>query len=215
MAFQVGRTIAFTAFMAMAAAAPAAATVITDPVGDFNTPFYTGRQRADLDVVSVSATFDGTVFHVGATMAGPIDTSLSAGLLYVFGVNKGGATSPGPFASVGDPNVIFNAVFTVTGPGVLGGAAAPGSGSTVSISGSSLQVDIPVSALPSTGFTPLQYGFNLWPRDSLAAAGSAQISDFAPDNATFTASPVPEPVSLGLLATALVGFAVARRSRPI
>ena len=60
-----------------------------------------------MTLFSVSATFDGAVFHIGATMAGPIDTSPTAGLLYVFGVNKGGATSPGPFANVGNPNVIF------------------------------------------------------------------------------------------------------------
>jgi hypothetical protein len=217
MAAELGLTRA-TAVVALvvaasAAIAPANATVITDPVGDFNTPFYVGRQRADLDVVSVSATFDGAVFHIGATMAAPIDTSPTAGLRYVFGVNKGGATSPGPFADVGNPNVIFNAVFTLTGTGVLGGAASAGSGSSFTISGSSLAIDIPLSALPSTGFTPLQYGFNLWPRDALAPAGNGQIADFAPDNATFTASSVPEPFSLGLFASGVVGLGLVRRFR--
>jgi len=217
MATELGRARA-TAVVALvvaasAAIAPANATVITDPVGDFNTPFYVGRQRADLDVVSVSATFDGAVFHIGATMAAPIDTSPTAGLRYVFGVNKGGATSPGPFADVGNPNVIFNAVFTLTGTGVLGGAASAGSGSSFTISGSSLAIDIPLSALPSTGFTPLQYGFNLWPRDALAPAGNGQIADFAPDNATFTASSVPEPFSLGLFASGVVGLGLVRRFR--
>lgn len=210
MTWKLGWAAAFC--VAMSAAIPSAgATVIADATGDFNTPFYTGRQRADLDVVSFSVTFDGSVFHLAATMAGPIDTSPTAGLLYVFGIDKGGATSPGPFAGVGNPNVIFNAVITLTGAGVLGAAAAAGSGSTLAISGSSLQVNIPLSALPSTGFTPLQYGFNLWPRDALAAAGNGQISDFAPDNATITATLVPEPLSLSVFASGLLCAGFARR----
>ena len=68
------------------------------------------------------------------------------------------------------------------------------------------------SLLPSTGFTnKLDYGWNLWPRDG-AFAGTAAISDFAPNNANFTAAPVPEPASAALLLGGLAAIgAVARR----
>lgn len=190
---------------------PVHAAVVTDAVGDFNTPFYTGRLRADLDVVSFGATFDGTRFHLSATMAGPIDTSPAAGLLYVIGINTGSATAPGPFASVGAPNVIFNSVVTLTGTGTLGGVAGGSSGATESISGNSFRIDIPLAAIVSTGFTALQYGFNLWPRDALAAAGNGQISDFAPNNGTITATAVPEPPVLLLMAIGMVGLGMGRR----
>ena len=205
------RLSGLTAALLLTFTAPAGAVaVITDPVNDF-IPSYTGRHRPDLDVVSVFATFDGVAFHIGATMAGPIDTSPAAGLLYVYGINRGnGANS---FTSLGLPGVVFDSVVTMTGLGVTGGNVALPAGSA-HISGASFQIDIPLSSLPSlSGFTPLQYGFNLWPRDAQVAPGNAQISDFAPNATTFTAD-LPEPLSLSLFVSALLGLGFVRRRAP-
>ena len=194
-------------FLAAAAlATPASAVTITDPANDF-IPSYTGRIRADLDVVSVFATFDGVTFHIGATMAGPIDQSPTAGLLYVYGINRGkGANS---FASLGLPNVVFDSVVTMYGLGVTGGNVSLPPGSA-HISGATFQIDVPLTSLPSlSGFTPLRYGFNLWPRDAQVAPGNAQISDFAPNAATFTAD-LPEPFSLSLFLSGLIALGFAR-----
>ena len=75
---------------------------------------------------------------------------------------------------------------------------APGS---VSLTGNQFIATVPLSLLPSTGFSPTNYGFNLWPRTGLG--NNAQISDFAPDDALLTAAAVPEPSTWAMM---LIGF---------
>ena len=79
--------------------------------------------------------------------------------------------------------------------------------------GDSFELDIPLSLLPSAGFSPLEYGFNLWPRDVsvVADATHTPIADFAPDDATFVASAVPEPMSVAILGSGLLGICLVRR----
>lgn len=207
-----GLPVALGAFVA----SPAGATVITDPVGDF-IPAFTGAHSGDIDVVASSVTFDGSIFHFNATMNGAIGTLPTS--IYVLGINRGKATSSFAAAPVNLPGVVFDTVITMTGAGVLGGrdliTATPLTlpASAAHVSGKSFTLDIPLSFLPSAGFTPFQYGFNLWPRDTSVVASPTQtpISDFAPDNSTFVATGVPEPMSLALLSSGLLGLCLARR----
>ena len=80
------------------------------------------------------------------------------------------------------------------------------------ITGNAFSVIVPANLLPSTGFLPQQYGFNLWPR--LGLGNNNQISDFAPQNALLSIAPVPEPRTWAMM---LFGFAgmgeVVRRRR--
>lgn len=202
------------ALFALLAGAPAYATVVTDPANDF-IPTFTGAKSGDLDVLSAFATFDGTAFHIGATLNGNVGTLPTS--LYVFGFNRGAGTSN--FAAIGLPNVIFDSVITLTGAGVTGGrdlvantALTLPAGST-RISGASFQIDVPVSLLPSQGFAPLQYQVNLWPRDASAPAGNGQIADFAPDAQDFPVSAVPEPWSISAIPAGLLALALFRRRR--
>ena len=169
------------------------AAVITDPVGDF-APGYTGN-AADLDVTSFSVTYDpvGQQFLLGGTVAGIINPATAG--LYAIGVNTGsGAIAP--FASQGAPNVRFNQVVVLT----KGGRATLGATPLIaSVTGNSFAVIVSQSLLPTTGFTPSQYSWNLWPRTGLGAGTVA--TDFAPDNAML--APVPEP---GTWMTMLLGF---------
>jgi len=191
---------------------PAHAATISDPAGDFLATF-TGTHSGDLDVLSTSATFDGTTFHLGATVNGNVGTLPTA--LYVFGFNRGAGSND--FTSLGLPNIKFDTVITMTGAGVTGGrdlvANTPITlpAGAAHISGSSFTLDVPLSLLPSLGLQPLQYGINLWPRDSSVAAGNAQISDFAPNTTTFNATAVPEPSTVVLSLAGLAALFVRRR----
>ena len=198
--------MAVSAFPNTATAAP-----VTDLANDFLSGF-TGTKNGDLDILSTFAIFDGSVFHVGGTMNGPIGTTNPS--LYVFGFNRGVGTAG--FAAVGETNVLFDAVVTMTGTGVTAGRLTlPTPATTFTlpagaarIAGSTFEIDIPVADLPSNGLAPAQYGINLWTRDQ-SQTGNAALADFAPNNATFVAS-APEPLSLVVLAVGLIGLGVVR-----
>jgi hypothetical protein len=205
-----------TTLLALIATSPAVASTVSDPVGDF-LPSFTGTASPDLDVTSFSVSLDpaATSFALGAVLAGDIDPSLAG--FYVIGVNTGSGAIH-PFAAIGEPNVTFNQVIVVQ----KNGTATLGANSlTILLSGNQFIVDVPVSLLTSTGATPQNYGFNIWPRFGSTVTGNAQISDFAPDNGLLSANgllPVPEPASwlMMILGFGLIGGAMRiGRRRPV
>src|SRR5689334_13147285 len=116
--FRALRGFTWTAAMPLLAflGTPAQATTVSDPAGDFIASFA-GAKSPDIDVLSFSATFDGSTFHLGATLNGNIGTLPTS--LYVIGFDRGAGTSN--FAAIGHPGVVFDAVITMTGAGVTGG----------------------------------------------------------------------------------------------
>jgi len=188
---------------------PATAATVVDPVGDF-LPSFTGTEVPDLDVTSFSVDFDpvASAFFLQAVFAGPIDPATPG--FYVIGVDTG-AGAIQPFSDIGQPNVTFDQVIVVqeTGTTNLAGVLA-------TISGDMFSVMVPLGLLPSTGADPINYGFNIWPREGTVLTGNEQISDFAPNNTLLRAS-VPEPVTwlMMLLGFGLAGGALRfRRARP-
>lgn len=185
---------------------------ITDRPGDFLATFAGSSASTDLDVLSASVFYNaGTdVFTLTATMSGAVGSTATG--LYVWGVNRGAGAAG--FAANGINGVRFDRVILLRpdGTGTVAGAGALPGGS-VTLSGNTITATVSGSLLPSTGFAnKLDYTWNLWPRDS-AFAGFTAISDFAPDNANFTATPVPEPSTAVLSLLGLGGLLAWRRRR--
>ena len=183
---------------------------ITDPKGDFLATFAGSSASTDLDVLSASVFYNPStdLFTLTATMDGAIGTTATG--FYVWGVNRGAGTAG--FASLGLNGVRFDRVILLRpdGTGTIPGVGALPSGS-ITISGNTITGVVSGSLLTSTGFAnKLDYTFNLWPRDG-AFTGNAAISDFAPNNANFTATAVPEPSTALLGAVGLAGLIAWRR----
>ena len=131
----VGATLAAASLLSSAHAATAA-----DAEGDFLATFAGQRTSTDLDIVSVSTTYDATkdVFVLSSTSAGAIGQTPTG--LFVWGVNEG-TGRPG-FAANGLPGVLFDQVVLLRpdGSGSVGGTALP-TGSVV-VSGNTLTATI-------------------------------------------------------------------------
>ena len=186
---------------------------ITDTQGDFLPTFGGSHASADLDVLAATVLYNASTdtFTLKARLDGNVGSTATG--LYVWGVNRGAGTA-GFATSLGLDGVRFDRVIllnpngTGTVAGAGGGALPAGS---VVINGHTIIATVSGSLLPSTGFTnKLDYTFNLWPRDT-AFAGVSAISDFAPNNANFTATPVPEPGTAVLSALGLAGLLAWRR----
>ena len=212
------QTLGVAALAAAAICGPAGADTVTDLANDFLTTF-TGTHNGDLDVISVGAFDDGTNVTLTATLNGDIGTT--AGEAYVFGINRGGGL---PLLTFGNPSVgagvNFDAVAVLLPGGgsfvdlLLPTAQAPVALSDVTFSGANLRAVVPLSDLPANGFSTDKFLYNLWPRDGLNTMDNGQISDFAPDASSFSAT-VPEPAAWALLIAGfgLAGAALRRRMR--
>jgi hypothetical protein len=195
---------------------PALAATVFDATGDI-IPSFTGTGSPDLDVTSFSVQFNSltNTFLLGASFAGPIDPSLPG--FYVIGVDTGtGAIRP--FGSIGEPNVVFNQVIVVQKDG---SAVVSGNPLSATVVGNLFTLSVPLALLPSTGFAPGDFGFNIWPREGATVTGNNQITDFAPNNALLTANgalltpAVPEPSTwlTMIMGFSLLGAAMRLRRR--
>lgn len=191
------------------AATPALA--VTDAANDLLAT-YTGPQAGDLDILSASAVYDGTSFHLTATLAGTPGST--TGGIYVWGVNRGAGT---PRLTFGSPSIgagiLFDAVAVMFPDGLgrvailppVGPAAITNLPGLVEIEGDTISASFAASLLPGNGFAPEDYTFTLWSRarvNPLLDGTNAEVADFAPS----LQAAVPEP---GSWAVMIVGFAAA------
>lgn len=194
--------------LAALTATPAHAVPVSDPAGDILATYAGPPAFGDVDVVFAEVIFNGSGFHLSATMADTLGQT--AGALYVWGFDRGTgterfATLPGGVGVLFDSVVVIDALGTAT-VRTLTPTAVVTATLSASLVGDTLSVDVPLAALPSAGFAPEAYTWNLWPR--VGSGNNNQITDFAPDgnadpalaNARVT---VPEPASLALAAGGL------------
>jgi hypothetical protein len=160
---------------------------------------YSGPKRPDLHVLGANGRFlpgRGYVF-VGETV-GKISSSQSS--FYVFGINRGGASGPGPFPD--RPMIIFDAeIIVATSPDgytatveLLNKKGQPTSSTSLTepaivFSNNDVGVIVPSALLPSTsppGTAPRaeRYSFAFWAGTSPSAPG--KIAGFAPVYANAT-----------------------------
>lgn len=199
------------ALLALAAAQPAKAGII-DPAGDF-LPTYTGAANGDMDVLAASVELLGGTLRFSTTLAGPVGTT--AGGFYVWGIDRGLGTER--FLAGVPPigaGVAFDSVLILRPDGsgqfndLVDGTNSVAISSGITISGNTIVGTLPTSRLVPHGFALDAFEYNVWPRQG--AGQNVQISDFAPDAATFLAD-VPAPATVPLLAGALLGLAGLRR----
>jgi hypothetical protein len=206
------------------AAAARAETSFTESGTDFLQQFTDAHPAAanpDLNVIAGSAVFDSANFRLTAQMAGTIGQT--PGGLYVWGVDRGQGieffqTLPNPTGqgvsfdtfialNTDGTGLLVNDFFDPTKAQKID--LAPGA---ISILGDTISVLVPLADLPSNGFDPSQFGFNIWPRLG-GISSNDQIADFGPDNHNITAASVPEPASwaLMILGVAAAGAVLRRR----
>jgi hypothetical protein len=114
---------------------------------------------------------------------------------WVWGINRGGATQPGPFP--GRPKITFDALVIITQKtdgtliGVVQDLKASTTtpfpvGSTLQVNQGTFKVILPLSLLPPTANVSVnQYRVNFWASDSPAVTNFRHVASFVPEASTF------------------------------
>lgn len=211
------RYVTLAAALTMCAGAAQAATA--DPVGDFLGTF-TGTQSGELDFIGADARNDGINFNLSLTTAGPI--SGSPNVLHIWGINRGAGTARlnALFDPDLDPTVKWDSLAVLFGNGTLRVVTFPQIGApTITaiaggavISGNSITAAVPLALLPTRGFAPTAYTFQLWSRLRVNPAvdgPNTEIADFGPR--IFAAVPEPASWAMMIAGFGLAGAAARRR----
>lgn len=168
---------------------------------------YDGPRRPDLNGVRAVGYVTGTNLILSGTVAGPIvqhprDASQEA--LYTFGIDRGGASKVGPFP--GRPKIRIDAevVALVGQKGITATVrldnrnslqflsqvkALPAS--SVAISGDTITVVVPLSALPSTGRAFNQWVVNFFPANPAGKSAVRSVASFTPEFTQFQVAVKP------------------------
>ena len=203
--------------------ASAASAAISDPTSDFLLT-YTGPANADVDIVSADVAFNGSAFTFSESMNGAVGATPNS--LYAWAVNRGAGIARPTLAppSIGS-TLLWDAVVVMFADGTLRVVTFPLAGpptiTTIAggttVAGNSLSATVAASLLPSTGFAPAAYTFELWSRVRVNPAGdglTSEVADIAPNGGPIVAA-VPEPATWMsmLLGFGMIGGLHRRKSR--
>lgn len=174
-------------------------------------PYYTGPRRPDLNGVAARGFVAGTNLVLSGTVAGPIvtkpKTSMQASL-YTFAIDRGGASKTGPFP--GRPNIRFDGVIVaefqpkgltayvqltdpLTKQPNTAKKALPAS--SVTVSGATLTVTVPLSMIPSSGHAFNQWNVNFFTRYPNQPANFHSVASLTPEFTQFQLGVVPPTFS--------------------
>jgi hypothetical protein len=181
---------------------PARADELLDPVGDL-LPTYSGPHDPGLDVVAHEVTFMGDRLVLSGRMAGPIAPTQAIGGLYLFGLDRGQGT---PRFRAGTPvigpNVLWDLIVRINPNGTglvnnqVAGVVTPLNPADIHISGNEFTASVPLALLmPAATRPPLEWTYNLWPRNGIVPGQNQHVSDLAPDDGNSPVQLPPEPPS--------------------
>ncbi len=169
-------------------------------------PLYTGPELPQLNGISATAVVSGnpiknTNLVLTGTVAGPIvqkPKTPAEEAIYVFAIDRGGASGTGPFP--GRPNIRFDTqvVAAVRQSGVKAylllnsvstnqphNPAVKLSSSSVTIAGNTLTITDPLSMLPSTGKPINQWNVNFFTRNPDQFSNYHSVASFTPEYTEF------------------------------
>jgi hypothetical protein len=195
---------------------------ILDPAGDFLST-YTGPRHPGLDVVAHQVTFAGDRLIFFGRMAGPIAPTQAIGGLYLIGLDRGQGTprflSGAP--PIG-PNVRWDSIVRINPNGTglfnnqVAGVATPLDPADIIINGNEFTVSVPLALmLPAATRPPLEWTYNLWPRNAVVIGQNVNVSDLAPDDGNSPVQAVPEPAKPTPFKGKLEGNAAAIPDPPV
>jgi hypothetical protein len=193
-----------------------------DPAGDV-LGTYTGTPAAELDFVMADARFDGASYNLSLTLAGP--PTGTPNVLHVWGINRGAGTARLNLMADPDldPDVRWDSLAVLFGDGTLRVVTFPLAGApTITsiaggavVNGNSITASVPLALLPSRGYAPTGYTFQLWSRlrvNPAADGPNTEIADFGPR--LFAAVPEPASWAMMIAGFGLAGSAARRRTAP-
>ena len=155
---------------------------------------YTGVPLSTLSAAGFKAAFDGQgnlvlTGIVTANAVPQIATTAADDAYYIFGINRGAATPPGPFP--GRPNLTLDVavIVSVTQTGTTAEVIDQVSGQTTTLPDSSLlykqnalQVTVPLSILTTAGTTnPVGWSADFITANSLSTSDYSAFASFAPE----------------------------------
>jgi len=152
-----------------------------------------------LNASGLKAYVEGNNLVLTGIIAGFIQASPTSDLqssYYNFGINRGGATRPGPFP--GRAGVTFDSVVTVgITPSGIGATVTTLDPRTFQTTGftvlnpyqvatktDAVQVIVPLSLLPSTGASPGHYRVNFFPSDTSPPNNFNDLASFLPEDSS-------------------------------
>jgi hypothetical protein len=162
-------------------------------------PYYTGLKLGTINGAGAKAYFDGqgNVLFTGI-VAGTIITapkSPDQEQFYVFGINRGAATTPGPFP--GRPGITFDSYVEVSvqQSGISASFTDLTTGTTTALPSSSVvigqddvKIPVPTSVLGLSTTTP---SVNFWTQNVQTVGNYQNISSFTPEFRSFPVAPRP------------------------